>query len=138
VEISVPELTCPFDCPLRKPHHCTALAYDKMAVQFTLSRMFQLVAIVAILCSLFASLPWPVALVALAVINLIACIAFFRARRWRTGALAGATAISILTFLLFTAWGLSQPADRASWPDLILICVLELAVILDWFLFFHR
>jgi hypothetical protein len=47
-----------------------------MAVQFTLSRMFQLVAAVAILCSLFASLPWTAVLCVLAVINAIAYLEF--------------------------------------------------------------
>jgi hypothetical protein len=110
-----------------------------MAVQFTLSRMFQLVAVVAILCSLFASLMWFEALGVWGVINGIACIGFRIARRPRTAVLAGVTA-----FLILVAWGLTAlsfsmlPPKAPAWPWMIAACVFELATILDWFLFIHR
>ena len=48
----------------------------KMAVQFTLSRMFQLVAVVAVVCSLFATVAFPWAVLLLAEMNGVACIGF--------------------------------------------------------------
>ncbi len=77
-----------------------ALVCRNMAVQFTLSRMFQLVAVVAVLCSLFVSLEWFVAIGALGVINVIACFGFHIAGKPRTARLAEITA-----FLILIAWG---------------------------------
>jgi hypothetical protein len=114
---------------------------ENMTVQFSLSRMFQLVAVVAILCSLFASLWWFAALGVLAVINGIACIGFQIAGRQRTANLAGVTALLILAavgFAAMTYYSMLPPSIAYAWPALSAACVFELATILDWFLFFHR
>ena len=116
--------------------------YAIMAVQFTLSRMFQLVAVAAVLCSLFASLPWPTALVVLIVMNAIAALWFFAAGRLRTSNLACIASFLIMATLVLTDWGMytygRPPVVRVAWPPLFAACVFELATILDWFLFFHR
>jgi hypothetical protein len=115
------------------------LVCETMTVQFTLSRMFQLVAVVAILCSLFASLELSVALGVLGVINVIACFGFHIAGKPRTARLAEVTAFLILIAWGHIAMGFSTLAPKfPAWPWLIAATVSELATILDWFLFFHR
>jgi hypothetical protein len=111
-----------------------------MAVQFTLSRMFQLVAVVAILCSLFASLPWPIAMAVLSVANVMAAIVFFVGGRSRTSNLASVTSLLVLATLFSTDWGLSSlhPVVHVAWPIAIAACAFQLATILAWFLFYHR
>jgi len=109
-----------------------------MAVQFSLSRMFQLVAVVAILCSLFASLSWFAALGVVGIINGIACFGFHIARKPRTARLAEVTAFLILIVWGHTAMNFSTlPPKLPVWPWLIAASVSQLATILDWFLFFH-
>jgi hypothetical protein len=103
-----------------------------MAVQFTLSRMFQLVAVVAVLCSMFASLPWPEALVLLGTTNASVAIAFFCWWRLRTALVAGMTSVLIAAALFNSGYG------RIAWPSLIAAGMFQAATILDWFLFCHR
>jgi hypothetical protein len=106
----------------------------KMPVQFTLSRMFQLVAIVAALCSLFASLKWPAALCVLAVVNVVACLGFLFLKRTITAILAAVTAALIVYTLAFA----SRHLLIMMWLPLIPACVSQLAAILSWFLSDNR
>jgi hypothetical protein len=111
-----------------------------MAVQFTLSRMFQLVAVVALLCSLFATLPWPLAMAILSVANAMAAIVFFVAGQSRTSNLASITALLVLA-TLFSAdrdFSILHPLVHVAWPIAIAACAFQVATILAWFLFFHR
>ena len=114
----------------------TPLDYANMTLQFSLSRMFQLVVVVAILCSLFASLKWPVALLVLSGMNAVACLGFGITRRPIVAGFAGATTILILATLFYTNWGLSSlhPGVRVAWPFLIAACFSELATLVCWLL----
>ena len=107
MEISVPENGL-FNLPSLAEFN-GALVSEKMVVQFTLSRMFQLVAVAAILCSLFASLEWPVALALLCVTNGFAAIVFLGMWRLRTAFVAGFTSILIAAALFFSGYGLDSP-----------------------------
>jgi hypothetical protein len=101
-----------------------------MAVQFTLSRMFQLIAVVAILCSLFATMPWPVAFIVLCIMNAIACAGFWiEDDRPRTAWLAFLTSAGIMTAFYLAC--LQLPI--VPWIFLIAACILQLATILSWF-----
>ena len=115
---------------------------EKMAVQFTLSRMFQLVAVAAILCSLFATLPWPIALAVLSVANAMAAIVFFVAGRSRTSNLASIASLLDLATLFSTDFDRynysGHPVVHIAWPIAIAACAFQLATILAWFLSFHR
>ncbi len=118
------------------------LVCKNMAVQFTLSRMFQLVALVAVLCSLFATLPWPIALAVLSVANAMAAIVFFVAGRSRTSNLASIASLLVLATLFSNDFDRYNPSGHpvviVVWPLLIAACAFQLATILAWFLFFHR
>jgi hypothetical protein len=101
-----------------------------MTVQFTLRRMFQLVAVVAIICSLFATLPWPVALIALCIVNAIAAAGFWIGdERPRTAGLALLTSAGIVAAFCraIVTW------PFVPWLSLFAVCVLQLATILSWF-----
>ena len=117
------------------------LVCEKMAVQFTLSRMFQLVAVVAVLCSLFASLPWPIAMAVLSVANVMASIIFFVGGRSRTSNLASITSLLVLATLFSTDWDRYNysglPVVHIAWPIAIAACAFQVATILVWFLFFN-
>ena len=111
-----------------------------MTVQFSLSRMFQLVAVVAVLCSLFASLPWGIAMAILSVANVMAAIVFFVAGRSKTSNLASITSLLVLATLFSTDWRLSSlhPVVHVAAPIAIAACAFQLATVLAWFLSFHR
>jgi len=103
-------------------------------VQFSLSRLFQLTFVVAVVCALFAALKWPLALLALSGMNAVACVRFWLTKRTRMALMAFATSILMLATLLLTNWGLSmpQPVVRVAWPYLVAACVSQSATILFW------
>jgi hypothetical protein len=105
-----------------------------MAVQFTLSRMFQLVVVVAVLCSLFASLRWYTALFALIIVNALACIAFAAVKRPITAGFAALTSFLIAATLSFTWFPQDYGDVVVPWAILIGARVSQLATVLSWFL----
>ncbi len=105
-----------------------------MKVQFSLGRLLQLVVVVAVVSALFASLKWPVALLALCGLNGLAALWFRVTKRPVVSGLAAETAILIFATLLQTDWGLSSPRPvvRVAWPWLIAACIAELVTIVSW------
>ena len=112
----------------------------KMAVQFTLSRMFQLVAVVAVVCSLFATVAFPWAVLLLAEMNGVACIGFYIVGKSRLSKLAGATLGLVFTALVNSIAALLDAAGSNSilktcwpwWPWWLLACLSQLATVLCW------
>jgi len=103
-------------------------------LRFSLSRLFQLTLVVAVVCALFAALKWPLALLALSGMNAVACVRFWLTRRTRVALMALATSVFMLAALLFTDWGFStpRPVVRVAWPHLVAACVWQLATMLFW------
>ena len=108
-----------------------------MTFQFSLTRLLQLVVVVTIICALFASLTWPVALLVVCGLNVVGCIGFRLVGRSRIAGLMGVTAILILATLVLTDWGLScpHPVVSVAWPYLIAACVSELVAVVCWLVF---
>jgi hypothetical protein len=71
-----------------------------MPLQFSLRRLFGLVTIAAVVCSLFATVEWHSGMALLAGMNLIACIGFLSVRRWLLSGLAGVTTLLILMAIM--------------------------------------
>lgn len=76
-----------------------------MQAQFSLSRMLQLAVVVAVISALFGHLPWPLALLALCGLNVLASVWFWLTKRSWLGNTAGVTAVLIFAALFFTDWG---------------------------------
>jgi hypothetical protein len=113
-----------------------------MTIQFTLSHMFQLIAVVAIFFSLFVSLEWQAALAYISMLDLVAAFVLSAEGRLRTGCAAYLTAILILAgvFLADRNYWASYPTTRLAWWQwwpLVPACVLQLTTIVDWFFFVH-
>jgi hypothetical protein len=108
-----------------------------MNFQFTLRRLFGLVFVVAVICSLFASLSLMSAMVALAAMNGIACLVLLFTWRDRTSGLAGWTAILLFATGMFTDWdgpGQTPSGLHIAWGWLTAACIAQLATIVCWFL----
>jgi hypothetical protein len=71
--------------------------------QFSLRRLFGLVTMVAVVCSLFATVGWARGLLALAGMNLVACVVFLSSNRRILAALAGVTTLLSLWALMVSA-----------------------------------
>jgi lipopolysaccharide export LptBFGC system permease protein LptF len=102
--------------------------------------MFVVVTVVAVLCSLLASLPSRVALPLLSIVNMIAAIGFVIRGKLATAYFAVIASILILLCLFSTDWGAAgpHPATHVAWPPLIAACIFEFATILGCFLFLRR
>ena len=108
-----------------------------MAFQFTLSRMFQLVAVGAVMCSLFATVWFPAAMLVLAFVDVMACIGFKSLGRPGTALLAALTSVLIVVTLLYKGIGFQSVRHlvAVAWPPLTAACILQVATILSWFFF---
>ncbi len=108
-----------------------------MRFQFTLRRLFGLVTMVAVVCSLFASLELPEAMLILAGANAVACVGFGIVKRALLSGLAGATSL-----LIVVAWEANfmctysmLPPPRSLWLScLAAACISEFATIVCWLL----
>jgi len=91
---------------------------------------------IAVTCTLFAILRWPLALLGLAGLNTIACFGFLVRGKQLVAILAGATALLLIATLFFTDWGLSslKPTIRIAWWYLIAACVSEVVLLAYWIL----
>jgi len=89
-----------------------------------------LTVVVAVVCSVFASMTWPVAMLALAGLNVVASIVFWRARRFRI--CAWATSFFLLMTLSLTDWCSSsfKPVTYVAWMDLVLAGVFQAAALI--------
>ena len=107
----------------------------RMSLQFSLRRLLGLVTLVAVVCSLFASLWWPVAMLLLAGMNLIACVGFRIVKRSLLSGLAGVTSLLIVVAFGATFMGFYDllPPPRSFWlPLLTAACISELATVVCW------
>jgi hypothetical protein len=107
-----------------------------MVIQFTISRMCQLIVVGAVLCSLFATVWFPAALLILAVFNAMACVGFGIAAKPTTAGLAALTSILIVVALFSKGIGFETIGDfvAVTWLPIVSAGILELATILSWFL----
>ncbi len=105
-----------------------------MHTQFSLARMLQAVAVIAVICSLFAQLRWPSALFVLSGMNLVVGFWFWYRGRAQLRTLALATFALIIATLFFTDWGLSspQPRVRVAVLPLIAACFTQVLTIVLW------
>lgn len=87
---------------LRRANHRVRIEDEQPTPpQFSLRRLFGLVTMVAVVCSLFATVGWARGLLALAGINLVACIVFLSSNRRILAALAGVTTLlSLWAFMV--------------------------------------
>ncbi len=110
---------------------------EEMTVQFSLSRMFQLVAVVAVLCSLFATVEWPKAMLLLAGVNAIAWLRFLIVKKVLLSSLAGTTSFLIWAALAYTTFdqlGSYTVVIGRWWPWWMPACISEFATVLCWLL----
>jgi hypothetical protein len=109
-----------------------------MATQFTLRRLMFLVVIVAVVCSLFATLDWSWAMLLLAGMNAFASLSFTIVKRVRLSSLAGMTSSIILVTLVCTVgFAITVPLNyppviRVWWAWWTPAFILELATVLCW------
>jgi hypothetical protein len=102
--------------------------------QFSLRRLLGLVTMVAVVCSLFATVEVFTAVMALAGMNFMAGCGFYLVERWLLCALAWATsALIVATFASFAVAVLRINGSlRLTWLLLTVACVLEFATIVCW------
>ena len=106
-----------------------------MTVQFSLRRLFCLVTLVAVVCSLFASLWWPTAMLLLAGMNVIACVGFRIVKKSLLSGLAGVTSLIILIAFGATFMGFYDllPPPCSFWlPWLAAAGISEIVTIVCW------
>ena len=91
--------------------------------------MFKLTAVVAVICSLFASIPWPATFFVLFVANGIAYFVLVAYGKRQTAGLAALTSILTFATLLFTDLGFESLHHTVvvAWLPLIAACISQLA-----------
>jgi hypothetical protein len=109
-------------------------------IRFSIRRLCILPVIVAVVCALFASLPWPWAVLAIAGLNGVACIGFWIVGRRAVSGLAATTTALLIATLVQTDWGMSSPHPevRVAWSWLVAACFGQVATVVCWLLDFKR